>query len=226
MAAAAVPLSIPNGVAEVYARLRDGQGPQGWWPAETPFEVCVGAILVQNTAWSNAEKAIRSLREAGRLSYEGLAGLSPEALAPLIRSSGCHNVKARRLAAFVEWLGREYGGRAEAMRRVAPSTLRAQLLAVAGIGPETADSIALYAAGAPLFVVDAYARRVFARLGLVRGDETYDALQRFFMDELPRDAALFNDYHAQIVALAKDVCRPRPQCSRCPLESMCPKVIS
>jgi endonuclease-3 related protein len=226
MAAAAVPLSVRSGVAEVYARLRDGQGPQGWWPAETPFEVCVGAILVQNTAWSNAEKAIRALREAGRLSYEGLAGLDPLALAPLIRSSGCHNVKARRLAAFVDWLGREHGGRAEAMRSVPPRRLRAQLLSVPGIGPETADSIALYAAGAPLFVIDAYTRRVFARLGLIAGDETYDELQRFFMDELPRDAALFNDYHAQIVTLAKDACRKRPLCSRCPLDSMCRRVIS
>lgn len=223
MAAAAVPVSIPSGVAEVYARLRDGQGPQGWWPAETPFEVCVGAILVQNTAWANAAKAIGSLRAAGRLSYAGLAGLAAAELAPLIRSSGCHNVKARRLAAFVDWLGRAYGGRAEAMGGVPPRTLRAQLLSVPGIGPETADSIALYAAGAPLFVIDAYTRRVFARLGLVKGDETYDALQRFFMDELPADAPLFNDYHAQVVALAKDACRKRPLCARCPLDTLCPR---
>ena len=224
MATAAVPRPENNGVSDVYERLRRHRGPAGWWPAETPFEVCVGAILVQNTAWPNVEKALRSLRAAGLLSYEALAGLPHEDLAALIRPSGCYNVKARRLAAFLDFLGREHGGRVEAMAVLDPRVLRAQLLAVPGIGRETADSIALYAAGLPLFVIDAYTRRVFARLGLIRGDESYDDLQRNFMDELTPDAELFNDYHAQIVMLAKDVCRPRPQCARCPLDSICPKV--
>jgi len=224
MAPAALTRPANDGVADVYERLRLHRGRAGWWPAETPFEVCVGAILVQNTAWPNVEKALGSLRAAGRLSYEGLAGLHHEDLAALIRPSGCYNVKARRLTAFLDFLGREYGGRVEAMAAGDPRALREQLLAVGGIGRETADSIALYAAGLPLFVIDAYTRRVFARLGLIRGDESYDALQRFFMDELPSDADLFNDYHAQIVMLAKDVCRTRPQCARCPLDSICSKV--
>jgi endonuclease-3 related protein len=211
-------------VPAVYERLQAVQGPGGWWPAESAFEVCVGAILVQNTAWSNVEKAIVSLRAAGRLSYEGIATLAEPELAALIRPSGCYNVKARRLAAFVAFLGREYGGRVEAMAGRDPAVVRAQLLAVPGIGPETADSISLYAAGLPVFVVDAYTRRVFGRLGLIGGHEDYDTLQRFFMDALPGDAALFNDYHAQIVILAKTACRPRPLCARCPLDSLCPKV--
>ena len=224
MARAALVRSVHEGVAVVYERLRRHRGPAGWWPAQTPFEVCVGAILVQNTAWPNAEKALCSLRTAGRLSYQGLAGLGQEELAALIRPSGCYNVKARRLAAFVAFLGREYGGRVEAMARRDPRALREQLLAVPGIGRETGDSIALYAAGLPLFVIDAYTRRVFVRLGMIRGDESYDALQDYFMGELPPDAELYNDYHAQIVMHAKDVCRPRPLCARCPLDSLCPKV--
>jgi endonuclease-3 related protein len=184
----------------------------------------VGAILVQHTAWPNAEKAIASLRAAGRLSYEGLAGLGRDELAALIRPSGCYNVKARRLSAFVEFLGREYGGRAEAMAGIDPRRLRQQLLAVRGIGRETADSIVLYAAGLPLFVIDAYTRRVFGRLGLIRGDEGYDEVQRRFMDDLPPDPVLFNDYHAQIVLHAKEICRPRPRCGLCPLDFLCPKV--
>ena len=214
---------VNDDLAEVYARLRRHRGPAGWWPAQSPFEVCIGAILVQNTAWPNVEKALAVLRAAGRLSYAGLAGLGQEELAALIRPSGCYNVKARRLAAFVEFLGREYGGRVEAMSAREPWLLRAQLLAVSGIGRETADSIVLYAAGLPLFVIDAYTRRVFGRLGLIRGDESYDALQDRFMSELAADTGLYNDYHAQIVIHAKDVCRARPRCAQCPLDSHCPK---
>jgi endonuclease-3 related protein len=224
MAHAALARPAIHGLVEVYERLRRHRGPAGWWPAETPFEVCVGAILVQNTAWANAEKALRSLRAAGRLTYEGLARLGQEELAALIRPSGCYNVKAKRLAAFLDFLGREYGGSVEAMAAQEPLVLREQLLGVRGIGRETADSIVLYAAGLPLFVVDAYTRRVFGRLGVIRGDESYDALQDRFMSELPSDAALFNDFHAQIVMHAKDVCRPRPDCGRCSLETLCPKV--
>jgi endonuclease III related protein len=125
--------------------------------------------------------------------------------------------------AFLSFLESRFGGRVEAMASESPAALREMLLSVDGIGPETADSMALYAAGHPLFVVDAYTRRVFARLGLVRGDETYDELQRFFMRRLPRDALLYNDYHAQIVRLAKDACRPRPRCSSCALSGLCPR---
>ena len=224
MPSAALVPPVNDDVAAVYERLRRHRGPAGWWPAETPFEMCVGAILVQNTAWPNAERALRSLRAAGRLSYEGLRDLGQEALAALIRPSGCYNVKAQRLAAFVAFLGREYGGGVEAMAGRDPRALREQLLAVRGIGRETADSIVLYAAGLPLFVIDAYTRRVFARLGMIRGDESYDDLQDYFMSELPANADLYNDYHAQIVTHAKEICRPRPLCAHCPLDSICPKV--
>ena len=224
MGALAAARTTRNGFADIYLLLRRHRGPAGWWPGESPFEVCAGAILVQNAAWSNVEKALGALRAAGRLSYEGLAGLPAGELAALIRPAGCPTVKARRLAAFVEWLGRECGGRVEALSARDPLAVRASLLAVNGIGRETADSIALYAAGLPLFVIDAYTRRVFSRLGLVEGGEPYDTLQRRFMDALPRDAALFNDYHAQVVNHAKDVCRKRPLCDRCPLSSMCPRI--
>jgi endonuclease-3 related protein len=183
--------------------------------------VCVGAILVQNTAWTNVERTLAGLRRRRLLSFRALRGLPPSRLAPLLRSSGTFRVKAARLRALVDFLDAEYGGRAEAMSRDEPRELRRKLLAVHGVGRETADSIALYAAGKPLFVVDAYTRRVFSRLGLVRGDEPYDALQRFFEDRLPRSAALYGELHAQVVLLAKDVCRARPRCGECPLRAMC-----
>ena len=205
----------------MYRRLRRHFGHAGWWPGETPFEVCVGAILTQNTSWANVEKALDVLRRGRRLSYEGLRSLPPSRIAPLIRSSGYYNVKARRVKAFVDFLGREYGGRAERMAGEDPWALRGRLLTVRGIGRETADSIVLYAAGLPLFVVDAYTRRVFGRLGLLRGDEAYDDVQGLFMKRLPPDVALYNDYHAQIVTLGRDVCRPRPRCGACPLDGTC-----
>jgi endonuclease-3 related protein len=208
----------------IYRRLVRHFGPAGWWPGETPFEVCLGAILVQNTSWTNVERALECVRGAGRLSFEGLSALSAARIAALIRPSGTFRVKAARVRAFLDFLGSAYGGRVEAMRAEDPWVLRRRLLGVHGIGPETADSIALYAAGQPLFVVDAYTRRAFTRLGLLQsGALGYDEVQRFFMDRLPRDAALFNDYHAQIVRLGKEICRPRPRCGACPLETICPK---
>lgn len=207
----------------IYARLRAAYGPQGWWPGKTPFEVCLGAILTQNTSWTNVEKALGQLRRRGLLSYRALREVPPARLAPLIRSSGYFNLKARRAAAFVSFLGREYGGRVAGMRSQTPRALRAKLLGVRGIGPETADSIVLYAAGLPLFVVDAYTRRVFSRLGMLSGREPYHEVQALFMKSLPCDSGLYNDYHAQIVRLAKQACRTRPLCGRCPLESLCPK---
>jgi len=230
----------------VYRRLRARYGHAGWWPGESSFEVCVGAILVQNTAWANVERTLASLRQRSILSFEPLHRRPPSRLAPLLRSSGTFRVKARRLRAFLDFLGSEYGGRVEAMATEDPARLREKLLAVVGIGPETADSIALYAAGHPVFVVDAYARRVFSRLGILggedrarrarrtssrpRGDgaraarpEAYDRVQHFLMDHLPRDAALYNDYHAQLVRVGKEVCRTRPRCAECPLDDLCPK---
>jgi endonuclease-3 related protein len=206
----------------LYRRLLAAFGHAGWWPGESPFEVCVGSILVQNTAWANVERTLDGLRRRRLLSFRALHRLPPSRLARLLRPSGTFRVKASRLRAFLDFLGTEYGGRVEAMGEEDPRSVREKLLAVRGIGPETADSIALYAAGHPVFVVDAYTRRVFGRLGLLSGRERYDDVQRFFMDALPRDAALYNDFHAQIVRLAKDVCRHRPRCAECPLADVCP----
>lgn len=210
-------------LGRVYRRLAGRFGHAGWWPGESPFEVCVGAVLVQNTAWANVERTLSSLRARGLLSFEALHRLPPSRLAPLLRSSGTFRVKAQRLRALLDFLAREYGGRVERMGAEEPERLREKLLRVPGVGPETADSIALYAAAHPLFVVDAYTRRVFSRLGLLSGTEPYTVVQRFFMDRLPREAALYNDYHAQLVRLGKDVCRRRPRCPECPLEDLCPR---
>ena len=211
----------PPGLLSVYRRLRRAHGHAGWWPAKTAFEVCVGAILTQNTAWSNVENALTVLRRRGLLSHSKLRRVPLSRLGALIRSSGVFRVKARRLRAFLDFLQVEYGGRLAGMRKEEPQVLRQKLLAVHGIGPETADSIALYAAGLPVFVVDAYTRRVFTRLGVLQGGESYDEVQAVFMEALPREATLYNDYHAQIVRLAKDACRVRPRCEVCPLTKGC-----
>jgi endonuclease-3 related protein len=222
MGKAAVP-ATRAGLEKLYDRLLRHFGHAGWWPGETAFEVCVGAILTQNTSWTNVEKALGALRQRDLLSAAKLRAVPVSRLARMIRSSGYFNVKARRVRAFLDFLHREYGGRVDGMTGEGPWELRAKLLTVDGIGRETADSIVLYAAGHPLFVVDAYTRRVFARLGLLNGDEPYDAIQRFFMERLPPNAQLYNDFHAQIVRLGKDICRPRPRCDACPLQGPCPK---
>jgi endonuclease III related protein len=207
----------------IYRLLLGRFGHAGWWPGDTPLEVCLGAILTQNTAWTNVEKALARVRAAGRLSFEGLRALPLRRLESLLRPSGTFRIKARRVRAFLSFIESRYAGRVEAMASCECGALRRQLLEVDGIGPETADSIALYAAGQPVFVVDAYTRRVFGRLGLLRGGEPYDDVQQFFHRRLPRDAALFNDYHAQVVRLAKEHCRARPLCPSCPLEEVCPR---
>jgi endonuclease III related protein len=209
---------------DVYERLRGRFGHAGWWPAETPFEVALGAILVQNTSWTNVERVLAGLRGRGLLSHRALFPLAVPELAELFRASGTFNVKARRVRAFLEFLEGAYGGQTERMASAEPSALRAALLAVPGIGPETADCIVLYAAGHASFVVDAYTRRVFGRIGLLRGGESYEGVQGFFHGRLPADPLLFNDYHAQIVRLAKDFCRPRPLCTSCPLDEACARV--
>lgn len=211
-----------SALRRVYERLRRRFGHAGWWPGDSAFEVCVGAILVQNTGWANVERTLNGLKKRRLLSFRALDRLPASRLAPLLRSSGTFRVKARRLRAFLDFLSSEYGGRVETMRSENPPVLRRKLLAVPGIGPETADSIALYAAGHPSFVVDAYTRRAFARLGFLHGAESYAEVQRLFHEHLPRDAALYNDYHAQIVRLGKDFCRSRPRCPECPLGDICP----
>ena len=208
----------------IYGRLLRRHGHAGWWPGRGAFEVAIGAILTQNTSWSNVEKALLALRRARRLSYRALRGVPPSRIAPWIRSSGTYKSKARTVAGFLAFLEREYRGSLRAMAREEPEELRRRLLALPGIGPETADSIVLYAAGGAVFVVDAYTRRLFTRLGLLTGRESYEEVQRLFMTNLPSDAPLYGDYHAQIVRLAKDVCRTRPLCDACALEDLCPRI--
>jgi len=207
----------------VYKRLLRRYGHAGWWPGETPFEICLGAILTQNTSWRNVEKALTALRKQSLLSFGALKSLSQSRIAPIIRSSGCFNIKAKRVRAFVDFLGREFDGRVENMRAEDGGVLREKLLAVDGVGPETADSILLYGVGVPFFVVDAYTRRIFSRLGCLPEGLGYDDAQAFFIRNLPRQVNLYNDYHAQIVVLGKQVCRARPRCSECPLDDLCPK---
>jgi endonuclease-3 related protein len=193
-------------------------GPQGWWPGKTPFEIAVGAILTQNTNWMNVERAIANLREEGMLSPRKMAGLSRGRLSSLIRPAGYYNVKADRLRHFLRYLDVSHGMRMKGLSDLPSARLREELLSVKGIGPETADSILLYAAGHPLFVIDAYTRRIFSRHGLIDEGVTYDRLQEFVVRRIPVDAALYNEFHALLVKLGKEYCRPRrPRCGECPL---------
>ena len=213
--------SLGETLIDVYHRLMAGYGPQHWWPAETPFEVMVGAILTQSAAWRNVERAIASLRAAQALSPQALRRLETRELARLIHSSGYYNAKAKKLKSLAQWLGDFYNDNLSRLFSSDTESLRRQLLAIYGIGPETADSVLLYAAGKPVFVVDAYTRRIISRLGLAPDEASYSAHQRLFRANLPADAQLFNEYHALLVCLAKDVCRKRPLCQRCCLNDIC-----
>ncbi len=205
-------------LGRLYALARGALGPQGWWPGRTSYEVMVGAILTQNTAWANVEKAVRNLCRARALTPRALLSLGTSRLSIHIRPSGYFNQKAARLRLFSRWYLRRFSGSPGRMGREDPGNLREELLSLSGIGPETADSILLYALGHPVFVVDAYTRRIGARHGLFRGDEPYEWIRALFERSLPGDAALLNDYHAQIVAVGKGYCRKRaPHCDACPL---------
>jgi endonuclease-3 related protein len=206
---------------EVYQLLLGAYGRQHWWPAESRFEVMVGAVLTQNAAWSNVERAIANLRAADWLRPEPIAAAAPAALAELIRPAGYFNVKARRLQSFCRFLLEQGGEGALAGRPT--SELRHQLLRVHGVGPETADDMLLYAFERPVFVIDAYTRRIFARLGLIAGDESYEGLRAGFETALGPDAPLYNEYHALIVRHAKEDCRKRPWCGGCRLHGLCPR---
>ncbi len=208
----------------VFERLLACFGPLQWWPAETPFEVCIGAILTQNTAWTNVEKAIVALKGAGIMTPESVHTCPTDVLAGLIRPAGYFNVKSRRLKDFVDWLFLSHDGSLEQMFSGDWQQLRSELLAVRGIGPETADSILLYAGGKPTFVVDTYTRRLFHRLGWLAADAGYDQTRRLFMETLPAEVTLFNEYHAQIVEQCKRYCRVRPLCLDCPLQQECPQI--
>lgn len=206
----------------VYDRLLAAYGPRGWWPgAESPFEVVVGAILTQNTAWANVERTLPRLREAGALTVAGVRAIPEPELAALLRPAGYFNTKARKLKAFVAMLDASHGGSLERLLALPADELRAGLLATWGIGPETADCIVLYAAGRPSFVVDAYTARVFTRLGIAPERGRYEDWRRLFMDALPPDPPLYNEYHALIVTHGNRTCRPAPRCGGCVLREVC-----
>ncbi len=208
-------------VGDTYDRLAARYGPRRWWPGDGPFEVIVGSILTQRTAWANVEKALASLKQAGALSPAAMQALPDDELAELIRPSGFYRSKARKLRAFLDMLDERFAGDLVRMLARRGGELRPALLATHGIGPETADAILLYAAHQPYFVIDAYARRTFSRLGVRPERDTYDGWRRLFEDSLPREAALYGEYHALIVEHAKDVCRAEPLCERCPLAEVC-----
>lgn len=196
-------------------------GPQHWWPAQEPFEVIVGAILTQSAAWGNVEKAITKLKATRVLTPQALRRLSHSEIAQLIHSSGYYNAKARKLQSFARWLGENYHDDLDLLFTRNTSELRQQLLNIYGIGQETADSIILYAANQPIFVIDAYTCRIINRIGLAPDRETYTAYQSLFMENLPPDTQLFNEYHALLVCQAKNICHSHPLCPQCCLGDIC-----
>jgi len=209
---------------EVYQRLFDAFGPQHWWPGRTPFEVMVGAVLVQNTNWQNVRRAIENLREVDLLEPHALDEVPQDELEELIRPAGYYRIKAKRLRSLLDFFLARYDGSIETMFRTDLPTLREELLSVHGIGPETADSILLYAGGLPSFVVDAYTYRVLTRHGWVGFDADYHEMQEYFESNLPDDPALFNEFHALFVHLGKHYCRKTgPKCEACPLRDLLPR---
>ncbi len=201
-----------------YAALNVRFGHRNWWPADSPFEVCVGAILTQNTAWKNVAKAIDNLKQASALDPLIIYRMPVEELAQLIRPAGYYNVKALRLRNFIDHIIEKHDGDLYSCFASPVESLREELLSIKGIGKETADSIVLYAAGKPIFVVDAYTKRVLGRHKIITEKADYDSIQRLFHTNLPMDEALFNDFHAQIVAVGHNYCKRRPVCEICPLE--------
>lgn len=209
--------SLNKKLMNIYGALYKFYGPQGWWPGDSRLEIIVGAILTQNTAWVNVEKAIKNLKAAGAFnSIEKISGINKKKLAHLIRPAGYYNVKSERLKNLIKFFI-HYGPSFRRCSSQKTSNFRQDLLSVNGVGPETCDSILLYAFNRPMFVVDAYTRRIFARHKFFDKSADYTDIQRFFMDNLPRSTRLYNEYHALIVSLAKDFCRTRPECSGCPI---------
>jgi endonuclease III related protein len=208
---------MSNQLLDIYHTLLDRFGPQHWWPGDTPLEVMVGAVLTQNTNWANVSRAIANLKSAGLLSVEALAGVPLEVLAQQILPAGYYNLKAGRLKNLLALVA-EYPDGLDGLFQEDTPSLRERLLGVRGIGPETADSILLYAAGRPVFVVDAYTHRILTRHALIDEDSDYHAIQECFLDSLPEDASLFNEYHALLVRVGKEFCKKsKPFCPTCPL---------
>lgn len=195
-------------------------GPQSWWPAESEFECIIGAILTQNTSWANVVKALSLLKKNELLSLDKINGVSVDVLAQLIRPSGYYNQKALKIKRFVNYVKDYYSGNLSGLLNEDLYTLRKKLLSIKGIGPETADSIILYAANKPIFVVDAYTQRILLRHNLITEDADYHGIQELFMDSLPEDTDMFNEYHALLVRLGKEHCmKKNPICNGCPLEA-------
>ncbi|MBA7478230.1 Endonuclease III [subsurface metagenome] len=213
--------AISQTLQNIYHQLMTRYGSQHWWPAQEPFEVIVGAILTQSAAWGNVEKAIANLKSAEALSPKALRRLSLFEVAALIRPCGYYNAKALKLRSFAHWLGEHFNDNLSQLFASDINYLRQGLLSIYGIGQETADSIILYAAGKPTFVIDAYTRRIINRIGLTPDGNSYSAYQTLFMNNLPADIRLFNEYHALLVCLAKDACRSRPLCQQCCLNNIC-----
>jgi endonuclease-3 related protein len=207
-------------LSEIYQLLFERFGPQHWWPGETQFEIIVGAILTQNTNWQNVEKAIANLEAADLLSPEALHNIEIGDLAELIRPAGYFNIKAKRLKSFIDWLFANYGGELTELGDIDTERLREELLSVKGIGRETADSILLYALNREIFVVDAYTARVAVRHGLIEPEADYEQLRDLFQSNLRQDVQLFNEYHALLVRVGKEFCRPKAKCPGCPLERL------
>ena len=207
-----------NKVYEIYEILLDHFGPQGWWPGDTVFEVMVGAVLTQNTNWDNVSRAIDNLRAENLLSFERLHSIPVELLADKIRPAGYFNLKAVRLKNLLDFINSEYSGSLADMFVEDTLSLREKILTVKGIGPETADSILLYAGNKPVFVVDAYTHRIFSRHDVIAPEDGYYEIQEYFSYALPEDVGLFNEYHALIVRLGKEYCKKsKPRCDQCPL---------
>ena len=207
---------------KLYDSLYAAYGPQNWWPAETSFEMIIGAILVQSTAWNNVAQAINNLKTAQLLTPERLSECPQDMLETLIRPSGYYRAKAKKIQAFLEHLRHYYGNCLDSLLAKDLPSLRTEMLSIYGIGEETADSILLYAASKPIFVVDAYTYRLITRLGWAEGKYHYGKLQKIFMDALPKDTDLFNEYHALIVRHGKTTCSKTPKCSVCALSQQCP----
>ena len=207
-------------LTEIYRLLYDEFGPQQWWPGETRFEIITGAILTQNTNWANVEKAIANLKSADCLIPEKLHHLDQAQVAQLIRPAGYFNIKAKRLKNFLNWLFTNYNGELTDLESIDAGRLREELLTIKGVGRETADSILLYAFDRPIFVVDAYTARVVFRHELIAPDADYEQLKELFESSLPADTQLFNEYHALLVRVGKEFCRPKARCSGCPLEKL------
>jgi endonuclease-3 related protein len=215
--------NVQNQLMTAYDKMLAAFGPQRWWPGDSPFEIMVGAVLVQNTAWRNVERAIANLRDANVMEPRAMDTLEPVELAELIRPAGYFQVKAKRLRNLLKFVVEEYDGSLDAMFRTDPISLREKLLAIHGIGPETADAILLYAGGLPTFVVDTYTHRVLARHGWIDYEATYDDIKDHFESSLPADAKLYNEYHALLVRVGKEFCRrSAPKCDGCPLAEMLP----